>query len=160
MNLSDRDRARFWAKVDRETDPTGCWPWTGKLTTEGRGRFTANKETTYAYRVAWQEVHGEFEGGAVVRHLCGNASCCRPDHLSADGGQRENNLDTVEHGRHRTAKLNREAVREIRRQAAAPDRPRLALLADEYGVSVSAVSAAVTGKTWPRAGGPVRRRRR
>jgi len=159
MNLTDRDRARFWAKVDRETDPTGCWPWTGKLTVEGRGRFTAGKKTAYAYRVAWQEAHGEIKDSAIVRHLCGNPACCRPEHLAA-GDQRQNNLDTVAHGRHRAAKLDGAAARQIRERSASPDRPSQRSLAAEFGVSVSAVSAVVRGRTWPRAGGPLRRRRR
>ena len=158
MNLSDRDHARFWAKVDRETAPAGCWPWTGKLNAEGRGRFTAGHVTAYAYRVAWQTVHGEIQPGAVVRHLCGNPACCRPDHLDASD-QRQNNLDTVAHGRHRATKLDRNAVRLIRERSASPDRPSQRSLAAAYGVSPSAISEVVLGKTWPRAGGPIRRRR-
>ena len=158
MNLSDRDRARFWAKVDRETTPAGCWPWTGKLNAEGRGRFTAGHVTDYAYRVAWQTVHGEIQPSAVVRHLCGNPACCRPDHLDASD-QRQNNLDTVAHGRHRSAKLSGARVRQLRERYSR-DRPALTDLATEHGVSESAVSAALTGRTWPRAGGPVHHSRK
>lgn len=159
MQLNDRDRARFWARVDDATTPGDCWPWTGNLNAEGRGRFTAGGTTEYAYRVAWQDVHGEALPGVIVRHLCGNPACCRPDHLAA-GDQRSNNLDTVAHGRHRAAKLDRADARQIRERLASPDRPSQRALAAAYGVSPSAISEVVLGKSWPRAGGPIRRRRR
>lgn len=148
-------RARFWARVDRETTPEGCWPWTGTLNREGRGRFTVNGETTYAYRWSYVLERGPVTHTDVVRHLCGNPACCRPNHLEV-GGQHENNLDTVEHGRHRSAKLDARRARQIRERWAAPDRPSGATLAREFGVSASAVSEIVTGKSWTRAGGPAR----
>ena len=46
--LNEKDLARFWRKVDRETDPEGCWPWRGRLNGGGRGRFTAEGVTDYA----------------------------------------------------------------------------------------------------------------
>jgi hypothetical protein len=159
MILNEKDVARFWARVDRETTPDGCWAWRGRLNAEGRGRFTAWGVTDYAYRVALRLTHGEIPEDAVVRHRCpggGNPACCRPDHLAIEGGQRANNIDTVEDGRHRSAVLNPEKARRIRERYAAPDRPLQRELAREYGVSVSAVSELVTGKTWPRAGGPLR----
>jgi hypothetical protein len=144
--------ARFWARVDRETTPDGCWPWTGKLNRDGRGRFTVDGETTYAYRWSYVLARGQVAVGDVVRHLCGTPACCRPDHLAV-GGQRENNLDTVYHGRHRSAKLDPTKVKQIRARMAAPDRPSGLLIASEFGVSPSAISRVVTGKTWARSCG-------
>ncbi|HIG76150.1 MAG TPA: HNH endonuclease [Bacteroidetes bacterium] len=152
-------RVRFWARVDRTTTPEGCWPWTGALSVGGYGRFTVDGRTRGSH--VWALVLGgvAVPEGAVVRHLCGNPACCRPEHLSAEGGQRENNLDTVEHGRHRSAALDGRRVRAMRERYA-EDRPPLADLASEHGVSESAVSAALTGRTWPRAGGPLKRSRK
>ncbi len=152
-----RTRARFWARVDRETTPEGCWPWTGTLNREGRGRFTVVGETTYAYRWSYVLERGPVTATDVVRHLCGNPACCRPDHLEV-GGQRENNLDTAEQGRNRSAKLDGPKARRIRERSAAPSRPSRQELAREYGVSISAIGEVVTGRSWPHAGGPVQRR--
>ena len=151
----DSVRARFEKSVDRTTTPDGCWPWTGALNREGRGRFTAGGLTRYSY--VWALV---FEGvevapGQPVRHLCGRPACVRPSHLDAEGGQRSNNLDTVDHGRNRSAKLDARRVRQIRERWAAPDRPSQRELAHRFGVSPSAISEAVRGKSWTRAGGPV-----
>ena len=146
---------RFWARVDRRSEPGACWRWQGALNAGGRGRFTVCGKTMYAYRWALLFSGVDVAGGTPVRHLCGEPSCCRPSHLTTDGGQRENNLDAVEHGRHRTAKLDAARVRELRRRYAA-DQPELRRLAAEFGVSASAISAALTGRTWPRAGGPLK----
>ena len=158
--VTARDLERFAARVDRHTDPGGCWPWTGALNREGRGRFTAGGSTRYSY--VWALV---FEGievapGQTVRHLCGNPSCARPDHLDAEGGQRANNLDALYHGRNRSARLDARRARQIRERWATPDRPSGKELAREFGVSPSAISEVVTGKSWTRAGGLARPSRR
>lgn len=140
---------KFWSRVDSTSTPDRCWPWTGSLNAAGRGRFTYGGQTRYAYVWALVLSGTPVEPGHPVRHLCGNPTCCRPSHLSAEGGQRANNLDTVRHGRHRSAKLNARKARRIRERWAAPDRPAQRDLAAEYGVTPSAISAVVTGKTWP-----------
>lgn len=151
-------RVRFWARVDRTGE--GCWPWTGRLNREGRGRFTADGTTRYSY--VWSLL---FKGvvvvaGQPVRHSCGNPACVRPDHLDPNGGQGENNRDTLDHGRNRSARLDAQKARRIRERWAAPDRPSQQELALQYGVTPSAISEVVTGKSWTRAGGPVRPSRR
>lgn len=158
MNLTDNEQARFWRKVDRESTPEGCWPWKGKGNAEGRGRMTFRGTIDYAYRWSVLITRGEIPEGSVVRHQCpggGNPSCCRPDHLSVEGGQRENNRDTAEQGRHRSAVLDMARARRIRERYAATDRPLQRELAQEYGVTPSAISEVVRGKSWPRAGGPI-----
>jgi len=158
VEITNEARDRFWSRVDRETAPDGCWPWTGALNAGGRGRMTIGGRSDYAYRWSLRLSGVDIPEGAVVRHLCGDPSCVRPDHLAV-GDQRENNLDAVGHGRNRSAKLDAHAVRRMRERHAA-DRTPVHELADEHGVSPSAVSAALTGKTWPRTGGPVRRSRK
>ena len=156
--VTEADRDRFWSRVDIETIPDGCWPWTGSLNAEGRGRITIGGRTDYAYRWSLRLSGVDIPEGAVVRHTCGNPSCVRHDHLAV-GDQRENNLDAIDHGRNQLAKLNAHAVRRMRERHAA-DRTPVRELAAEHGVSPSAVSAALTGNTWPRAGGPIRRSRK
>ena len=156
--VSESVKLRFWSKVDKG-DIDACWPWTGPLNREGRGRFTIDGRTYYAYRLALILSGDRVEPGRPVRHLCGNSSCCRPDHLSSKGGQRENNLDTVAHGRHRSAKLDAKTVRQMRERYA-DDRQPLSSLADVHGVTEQAISDALTGRTWSRAGGPLKRSRK
>ena len=146
---------RFWGKVDRTFLHFDCWRWAGRLNAEGRGRFTIDGTTRYAYVWALEFSGTRVPKGQPVRHTCGDPSCCNPSHLEFHGGQAANNEDTALHGRHKGAKLDAHNVREIRRRHA-DDRTPVSVLADEYGVSPSAVSAVVTGKTWRRAGGPVR----
>lgn len=152
-------RVRFWARVDRESAPSGCWPMTGTPNCEGRHRMTIDGFTDYGYRWAVCLTRGPQARETVHRHLCGNPACCRPDHISTEGGQRENNRDTVRHGRHRQAKLT-PALACAMREAFAQGNVTRKALATKYGVSPSAVSAVLTGKTFARAGGPVVRSRK
>lgn len=154
-----RHRDRFWDKVNCAFSHFDCWHWTGTLNSEGRGRFTINGVTRYAYVWAMEYAGTTVPKGHLIRHTCGEPSCCNPFHLSAHGGQSANNADTAIHGRHKTAKLDVWVVRDIRQRHAA-NRTPVSVLADEYGVSASAISAVVTGKTWKKAGGPVRSSRK
>lgn len=156
IELTPRELERFWAKVDQEATPDGCWPWKGKLNAGARGQFTVRGHSDYAYRWMVRAQGVEITEGEVVRHLCDNPACVRPDHLAV-GTQRDNNLDTAEHGHHRSAKLNATKARRIRERYAAHDRTAQRELAAEYGVTASAISEVIRGKTWPRAGGPVGR---
>ena len=156
---SHATEVRFWDRVGRASTPDGCWLWTGSLNRGGRGRFTAGGVTDYAYRWALVFSGIEIPGGQPVRHLCGNPACCRPDHLSIEGGQRANNQDTLRHGRHRSAKLSGPAVRQMRERQARDRRP-LGELALEHGVTESTVSAALTGASWSHIGGPLARSRK
>ena len=157
-DIPDSKKRTIQDTIDRSS-PDGCWPWTNKLNAAGRGRVWISGKQVYAYRAALAISGTEVPDDQPVRHICGNPACCRPDHLTVEGGQRENNLDTVGHGRHATAKLDDESVCEMRKRYAC-DRPPLRELADDYGVGESAVSAALTGRTWPRAGGPIKRSRK
>ena len=71
---------RFWAQV-KVTD--GCWEWTGRIDKKGYGRFKVGQVPRYAHRVAWELANGPVEPHMLVRHLCGNHPCVRPDHLAA-----------------------------------------------------------------------------
>lgn len=155
--LSPADREAFWAKVG-PPDDNGCRPWLGALNREGRGRHTVRGVTRYAYAYSLLIDGTDVPPGVPVRHLCGNPSCCEPTHLSIEGGQSANNADTVRHGRHRSAKLTPADAREIRRRLASGDPPSQAALADDYGVSPSAISAVALGKTFDYAGGPLKNR--
>jgi hypothetical protein len=76
-----------------------CWPWTGKLGTDGRPYITIGGVKHLAYRVVYTLVNGPIKPGNVIRHkVCDNPICCNPEHLLA-GTQSDNELDKYEHER-------------------------------------------------------------
>lgn len=94
--------ASWAARVDRGAGPTGCWPWTGKLTDNGYGRSRVKENggwrTAGAHQVAHYLATGRWERrseGRLVRHLCHNRRCCNPAHLRG-GTPLENAFDRAE----------------------------------------------------------------
>ncbi|OZC02402.1 hypothetical protein [Rubricoccus marinus] len=156
---SEKDRARFWAKV-AEPDENGCRVWNGALSKAGRGRLSIDGVTRYAYVYALELADRPVAKGEPVRHLCGNPSCCEETHLTTEGGQSANCRDTVRHGRHNTAVLTEADAFAIRIALAGPSPPTRGSLAERYGVSGSAISAVATGKTFKDAGGPIKTSRK
>lgn len=80
--FTDRDRARFWVKVDRR-GPDECWPWTAGRNTEGYGHFRWNSSVHTAHRCAFALERGDIDPEQVVDHLCRNRACCNPAHLES-----------------------------------------------------------------------------
>jgi hypothetical protein len=73
---------RFWSKV--AVDPSGCWLWTGYLTTKhpnGYGRFKIGEKGTLAHRLTWETLAGPIPAGMEIDHLCRVRRCCNPAHL-------------------------------------------------------------------------------
>lgn len=147
--LSQKQRARFESKIDVASSLHGCHLWKGKLNAEGRGRFSANGLTDYAYRWAVVFAGTMLRQGDVVDHLCNNPTCVRLSHLRVT--DHEGNMKhMVETGNHGSAKLQPDEVREIRRRLRRPakDRPTQRELAQEFGVSRSMISRISTRKSW------------
>ena len=87
------DLDRFWSFVN-VSGPNDCWLWTG--TTANYPIYYQNNKQYYAHRLICEHYHGDMSG-LVTRHLCGNALCVNPSHLTP-GSQAENNRDKVLHG--------------------------------------------------------------
>lgn len=77
-HLTDRDEARFFAKVRQEGD---CWVWTAARTGGGYGNFTVRRVNITAHRWCWAFMRGWVPEGLQLDHLCRNRACVNPWHL-------------------------------------------------------------------------------
>lgn len=141
---------RFFRYV-KKTD--GCWRWLSYTDPQGYGRINYGGKPMLASRVSYLVHFGEIPEGMMVCHKCDNPSCVNPDHLFI-GTQADNVADMERKGRarkvavsgpdHHNAKLNEDAVREIRNSNGVSDIE----LGKRFNVSASSIYAVRTGKTW------------
>lgn len=145
---------RFW-KFVKKTD--SCWLWTGYGGRYGWFGIGPGRHCG-AHRFAWTLANGPIPTGMVVRHLCDNGLCVRPDHLAV-GTQAENIHDKVKKGRQAlgervgSAKLTVRAVTMARVMFTAG--VGIDKIASCFGVSRTTVERAIHGLTWGHAGTPV-----
>jgi transcriptional regulator with XRE-family HTH domain len=136
---------------DHQNYPHGdwciVWPFS---TTRGYGTFGYLGNHYYAHRFMCELAHGPAPSDVhEAAHSCGDTACVNPHHLSWKTPS-ENGLDNRKHGTHirsrygSAGKLTMEQADAIRSQR---DTKTLRELADEYGVSESAISNVWTGKT-------------
>jgi hypothetical protein len=86
--------------TDPETgEVTRCWPFTGKLNSEGRPYIQIDGKKKLAYRVVYEAVTGEELGDRIFRHKCDNEICCNWRH-GIPGDHVENMKDMKERERH------------------------------------------------------------
>jgi hypothetical protein len=71
---------RLDAKISPEPN-TGCWLWTGCLTSKGYGHFGLNRRAILAHRAAYELLVGPIPSGLELDHLCRVRSCVNPAHL-------------------------------------------------------------------------------
>lgn len=108
VNLSKKDIARFWSKVDKNgpTQPhmeSQCWVWKSNKCKGGYGLFKLVGKTTKTHRIAWIIANGPIPNngsfhGICVCHRCDRRDCCRPDHFFL-GAQKDNIRDMESKGR-------------------------------------------------------------
>lgn len=154
--------SRFWSRVCIKTQEE-CWNWSrAKSGSYGSVRWRIDGKTGAfaAHVVALFLTSGErarSSEGKVVRHLCGNPSCCNPAHLKV-GTHAENWHDAKMHGtemraknqvrgeRQHLSKLTSASVLEIRKRYLAGETQ--SRLASEYGVTQAAIGYIVRRDTW------------
>jgi hypothetical protein len=127
------------------------WPF---YKTRGYGVFGYMGKSYYAHRFMCELAHGPAPSDThEAAHSCGDEACCNPHHLSWKTPT-ENMLDCRRHGTHvrsrfgTAGKITADQAEEIRRQRGLKT---LRQLADQYGVSESAISNVWVGKTHYRA---------
>lgn len=166
LPITQGDETRFWEKVQRGP---GCWEWQAATNSRGYGDFGLHGVaggTFRAHRVAWTiSRRREIPAGQVVRHLCHNRLCVRPDHLTV-GTDVENAADKSRAGRHPVgeetynAKLNESEVAQIL-LLARTGRFTTVELGHRFGVCHQTISDIASRKKWshiddPLPGAPVR----
>ena len=60
---------------------SGCWIWTGALTTRGYGSVRVANGTARAHRATYEMALGPIPTGLELDHLCRVPTCVNPDHL-------------------------------------------------------------------------------
>lgn len=121
--VTDRDRADFWSRVEMHEGVRQCWEWRGTLIAkDGYGRFLMRGRSTLAHRMAYFLAYSQDPGIAMVLHSCDNAICVNPRHLRlgtvADNG-RDREVSTV------MASMFRFGVKRPSRRLPTPRQPRL-----------------------------------
>lgn len=164
LTLSEKDKARFWAKVNKDgplPDQTNphyaglgpCWVWTsGKCV--GYGVIKVCGKVFRTHRFSWMIHNGQISNGIDVCHKCDNPACCNPAHLFL-GTDADNMRDRENKGRGNqpcgikvaTAKLTADNVVEIRALYAAGGTTLMAIGA-KFGVQFPAIYKIITRKTW------------
>ncbi len=91
------DEERFYAKVSKTPNETGCLDWLGGLR-NGYGHFNTRGKYFYAHRLAWELVNGPIPPGMCACHACDRRICCNPAHIFI-GSKAENMHDMIAKGR-------------------------------------------------------------
>jgi len=93
---------RFGDKVDKSPRGSGCWLWTGTVTSRGYGKIglgSAVEGEVLAHRLSWELANGKpVPDSLYVLHRCDNPLCVNPDHLFV-GSQADNVHDMMTKGR-------------------------------------------------------------
>jgi len=143
--------SKFWEKVDKTSDASGCWLWTGYKSL-GYGRVKWNRKYQSTHRVAYLISGRTIPEGLILRHsenCIGKKHCCNPDHLTP-GTVAENSADTIRDGtslkgeKHPKAILTAQQVLEIRQRSTELQKD----LAEEFGITQPHISDILLRRSW------------
>jgi hypothetical protein len=99
--MTERDEARFWAKVALPNEQ-GCMLWLASKLPNGYGRLHLSGQVAYAHRVSYELAYGRIPAGLQIDHLCRVRHCVAPFHLEAVTQQE--NMRRGAAGQHNAAK--------------------------------------------------------
>jgi hypothetical protein len=159
--LTDKDTARFWAKVD-VLGPNECWLWTACRDKNGYGYFAIGGINYRAPRVA-MAIDARYPLNLHACHSCDTPHCVNPSHLFA-GTNAENRADAVDKGRMATGDRNGSHTKPHLRprgnkhgnsMLSESDIPLIRSdtriykdIAASFGVSLSTIEAVKNGRNW------------
>lgn len=102
MRVTQRDIARFWARVDQQPDTperSGCWLWIGGKNAAGYGTFWCDGQNRYTHRFALVLAGHNLQDGEYGLHGVGCPKHCvrvGPEHLRP-GDQSQNIKEWHDH---------------------------------------------------------------
>ena len=141
-----------------EDPETGCWNWTGPLTTASRNsahrygstciKYNGKPIKIKAHRLSYAYHNNKDPGNLLVLHRCDNPRCIRPSHLFA-GTSRENTQDMMKKNRHgfpHNRKLNLDQVKIVLPLLDKMRNAEIAKIID--GATPDNISAIRLGRSW------------
>jgi len=143
---------KFWERVDKTSDPSGCWLWTGGKSNTGYGEVNWKRKKTSTHRVSYLLTGHKIPEGLELchsEHCVGKRHCCNPQHLTSKT-VKENSADRIRDGtdqvgeRNPFVKLTETKVLQIRARADENQR----ILGEEFGISQQTISKIILKKTW------------
>lgn len=145
--MNNIDIERFWKKVDKTSNPNGCWEWIGGLDRDQYGLFSYNKKQYRAHRFMCLINNINIQNQYVC-HSCDNPKCVNPNHLWI-GNHIQNEIDKDIKGRrpiginHGRSKLTNQQIFEIRTSLLNGKQ-----LSKKYNVSDAVIYNIKNRKTW------------
>lgn len=137
--------SKFWEKVDKTSDASGCWLWMGGKR-KGYGRLRYNGNLKAAHTVAYLLSGKTIPNGLDLCHsgLCiGKRNCCNPEHLTPGTRSKNCGEDRLRDGT-LISKLTATQILEIRNRCTEPQQD----LAEEFGVTKGTISKIILRTNW------------
>jgi len=94
--MARRQTPKSFLKKIRKMN-SGCWHFTGSISTTGYGKIGYAGKVMLAHRLSFMFFRGEINN-LMVLHSCDNRKCVNPDHLFL-GTAKDNTRDMIEKGR-------------------------------------------------------------
>jgi len=137
--------ADFWAKVDKTSDPKGCWLWTGFIKSDGYGVIRWHNKKRTAHTLSYNLTGHTIPDGLVLahsEHCIGKRHCCNPNHLTPKT-HHENAIDMHRDGT-MICKLTEEQILDIRTRVGQTQKE----IAEEFGVDHTTIYKIIHRKRW------------
>ena len=140
---------RFEEKIEMIPE-CGCWIWTAATNIHGYGLFIFNGKMQSTHRISWQVYRGAIPAGMFILHRCDTRLCVNPNHLRI-GTQKENIQECHSKGRagYKFGEHNGQSILlESQVLQIMSDSREHYIIAKDYNISSSLVSALKKGKRW------------